>query len=68
MRHWGLLICALVVGLSGCAPEASPPVVDPSNPLAPYLTQEVDWDNCGAGGTLRHRLCPLGLEQSRGRG
>ena len=59
MRHWGLLICALVVGLSGCAPEASPPVVDPSNPLAPYLTQEVDWDNCGAGALCATVYAPL---------
>lgn len=59
MRHWGLLVFASVVGLSGCAPEPPPLVADPSNPLAPYLTQEVDWGNCGAGALCATVIAPL---------
>ncbi len=57
-RFLPLALSSLVV-LTGCAVEGEAETRDQSDPLAPYLSQDVDWSDCGAGASCATVVAPL---------
>ena len=56
-RHLGVALSAAV--LAGCVAVADNPAENTEDPLAPYLGQEVQWSNCGAGAECATVMAPL---------
>ena len=56
-RHLGVALCAAV--LAGCVAVADNPAETTEDPLAPYLGQEVQWSDCGAGAECATVVAPL---------
>ena len=59
MTRWlGVLAVSLFL-VAGCTAVADDEIVSPDDPLAPYLTQEVEWAECGAGAECATVVAPL---------
>ena len=56
-RHLGVALSAAV--LAGCVAVADNPAETTEDPLAPYLGQEVQWSDCGAGAECATVMAPL---------
>ncbi|MGA0848019.1 MAG: alpha/beta hydrolase [Pontimonas sp.] len=56
-RHLGVALSAAV--LAGCVAVADNPAENTEDPLAPYLGQEVQWSDCGAGAECATVMAPL---------
>jgi pimeloyl-ACP methyl ester carboxylesterase len=56
-RHLGVALSAAV--LAGCVAVADNPAENTEDPLAPYLGQEVQWSDCGAGAECATVVAPL---------
>ena len=56
-RHLGVALSAAV--LAGCVAVVDNPSQNSENPLAPYLGQEVQWSDCGAGAECATVVAPL---------
>ena len=56
-RHLGVALSAAV--LAGCVAVADNPAETTEDPLAPYLGQEVQWSDCGAGAECATVTAPL---------
>ena len=56
-RHLGVALSAAV--LAGCVAVADNPAETNEDPLAPYLGQEVQWSDCGAGAECATVMAPL---------
>ena len=56
-RHLGVALSAAV--LAGCVAVADNPAETTEDPLAPYLGQEVQWSDCGAGAECATVVAPL---------
>ncbi|MGA1688014.1 MAG: alpha/beta hydrolase [Pontimonas sp.] len=56
-RHLGVALSAAV--LAGCVAVADNPAENTEDPLAPYLGQEVQWSDCGAGAECAIVMAPL---------
>ena len=56
-RHLGVALSAAV--LAGCVAVADNPAENTEDPLAPYLGQEVQWSDCGAGAECATVFAPL---------
>lgn len=59
MRRFLALVFAAAVVLAGCAVDREAPALDPADPLASYLTQDVEWSECGAGALCAIVVVPL---------
>lgn len=57
-RHLGVALSAAVL-LAGCVTVADNPAENTEDPLAPYLGQEVQWSDCGAGAECATVMAPL---------
>ena len=57
-RHLGVALSAAVL-LAGCVTVADNPAENTEDPLAPYLGQEVQWSDCGAGAECATVVAPL---------
>ena len=56
-RHLGVALSAAV--LAGCVAVVDNPSQNSEDPLAPYLGQEVQWSDCGAGAECATVMAPL---------
>jgi pimeloyl-ACP methyl ester carboxylesterase len=56
-RHLGVALSAAV--LAGCVAVPDNPAETTEDPLAPYLGQEVQWSDCGAGAECATVMVPL---------
>jgi pimeloyl-ACP methyl ester carboxylesterase len=56
-RHLGVALSAAV--LAGCVAVIDNPAETTEDPLAPYLGQEVQWSDCGAGAECATVVAPL---------
>ncbi|MDP5128202.1 MAG: alpha/beta hydrolase, partial [Pontimonas sp.] len=59
MKRFVALALSSLVVLAGCAVEGEVETLDPADPLAPYLNQDVDWSDCGAGASCAIVVAPL---------
>lgn len=62
MRRSPALAVTSVLVLAGCALDqgaSTGELVDPADPLASYLTQDVEWSECGAGALCSTVVVPL---------
>ena len=57
-RHLGVALSAVVL-LAGCVAVADNPAENTEDPLEPYLGQEVQWSDCGAGAECATVMAPL---------
>jgi pimeloyl-ACP methyl ester carboxylesterase len=57
-RRFGVALSAAVL-LAGCVTGADIPVQNTEDSLAPYLDQEVEWSDCGAGAECATVVAPL---------
>ena len=57
-RRFGVALSAAVL-LAGCVTGADIPAPNTEDPLAPYLDQEVEWSDCGAGAECATVVAPL---------
>ena len=48
-----------LVVLAGCVADGETETIDPADPLAPYMNQNVDWAECGAGALCAIVVAPL---------
>lgn len=57
-RRFGVALSAAVL-LAGCVTGADIPAQNTEDPFAPYLDQEVEWSDCGAGAECATVVAPL---------
>ena len=57
-RSLGVLAVSLFL-VAGCTAVADNEIVSPDDPLAPYLTQGIEWAECGAGAECATVVAPL---------